>query len=67
MKGDTLNDAVAYVRSVALRFRGRGKLMMGGIQHALRQYQRPDDSTYWDLASAFMSHADIERTWDEVV
>lgn len=65
MQGDTLDDAVQYVRSVAFRRPGREGYSFGTIMEELAKYQRTDDETYAAFALRFMSPAEIERVWRE--
>jgi hypothetical protein len=59
------NDAVDYARSVASKFKGKGRYMIDGIHSEIRKYERPNDENYYDFARRFMSDDEIEREWIE--
>lgn len=56
-----------YVRSVARRFKGKGSYMIGSMKDELKKYERPNDETYLDFATRYLSDEQIEREWHEAL
>lgn len=63
----SINDAIDYIRSVAHRFKGKGRYMISAIMDELSKYQRLNDETYLSFAKRFLNDDEIEQIWNDAV